>query len=213
MPPLELEARPFSEVNHVGVVIQRTEHGLHSGLLYQLPNSEPRILHLAFHHMLRDEPAALPYRWSDMGLDEDNKLVLATLLSRIAATEPRINYGFDSDGACFDPETGDMLPLPIGKGLTCATFIVAALRTYRFRLLDPATWPERPEDREWEEAILNLLAEYATADHVEAVRSSVGAKRLRPDEVVGAATLSDDYWPASFQSARGLADQILADLN
>ena len=90
---------------------------------------------------------------------------------------------------------------------------MAALRTYRFRLLDPATWPERPEDREWEEAILNLLAEYATADHVEAVRSSVGAKRLRPDEVVGAATLSDDYWPASFQSARGLADQILADLN
>ncbi len=213
MPPLESDARPFSDVSHVGVAIQRTEHGLHSGLLYKLPNSEPRILHLAFHHMLRDEPAALPFRWSDMGLDEDNKLVLATLLSRIAATEPAISYGFDSDGACFDAETGDLLPLPVGKGLTCATFVLAALRTYRYQLLDTASWPDRPEDREWEEAILNLLAHYATPDHVEAVRADAGAKRLRPDEVVGAATLSDDDWPVAFQCARGLADQVLADLN
>lgn len=109
-----------------------------------------------------------------MGLDEDNKLVLATLLSRNAATEPIITYGFDSDGACFDAETGDLLPLPVGKGLKCATFVLAALRTYRYQLFGPRFMARSAGGQRMGKAILNLLAQYATPDHVEAVRADAG---------------------------------------
>lgn len=212
MPVLEIPERPFWEVDHVGVAIRLTDHGMHSGILYRLDGEAPRILHLAFHCMLTDEEAAHPYRWADIGLDEDNKIVLAAQLSRIAHAKPAISYGFDADGMVFDPLTGEILPAPAGKGLTCATFIVAALKTYGYEFIDTASWPERAEDRAWEDKILQLLSRYASSEHVEAVRTSDRARRLRPGEVVGSATVAAENWPVEFEQAVDLAAQICVDL-
>lgn len=206
--------RSFCEVEHVGLAIQPVEGGnLHSGLLYRLAGREPRILHLAFHHRLEDDVAAEPFRWSQLGLDEDNKIVLAVLLSRIAAADQPISYGFDARGICFDPTSGNILPSPPGKGLTCATFIVAVLQTYGHILIDSASWPERDEDKNWQEWILRILERHATAEHVEAVRQDVGAARFRPDEIVAAGNLPESDWPVAFDEARRIADQVVADLN
>lgn len=212
MSGLELKLRPFSEVTHVGVVITKTQIGFHSGFLYQLPGENPRILHLAFHHLLEDDLADDPFRWAEIGVDADNKMILAEQLARIARIKPLISYGFDSEGSCFDANTGDLLPLPIGKGLTCATFILAVLRTYKYVLLDASSWPDRPEDRQWEQTILDYLANRASDEHIDAVKKDVGARRFRPDEVVGAATLLDDLWPVSYESAREIADRVIKDL-
>src|SRR5690348_4900841 len=128
MPVLEAGDRPFSEVDHVGVVIQVPSPGYwHAGWLYRLPDEEPRILHLEGHHRLADEPAAAPFRWAELGLDALNKEVLAVLISRIANRRPMIPYAFDYDGVIFDEDTGDLAAPPAGKGLTCATLIVAVL--------------------------------------------------------------------------------------
>lgn len=213
MPVLEAEGRSFADVEHVGLAIHRTHNdGLHSGILYKLDGEEPRILHLAFHHDLRDDPASVPFRWVQIGLDDVNKLFLAELVARIARRQPQIAYGFNSGGVAIDPETGDILPSPPGCGLTCATFITTVLRAHGYELIDVASWPERIDDIPFHEQIVTWLEPRASEEHVQAVREDIGARRLRPDEVVGAGSLSDDRWAVQFDLARAVADEIQADL-
>ncbi|WP_162888067.1 hypothetical protein [Sphingomonas mesophila] len=214
MAVLEAEDRPFAEVEHVGVVIRNTESGFwHAGLLYRVADQQPRILHLRFHYQLADDQASPPFRWAQLGLDSDNKIVLAELIARIAHRDPKIPYSFDSEGIIFDAETGDLATPAAGKGLTCATLIVAVLATYGHRLLDTVTWPIRGDDQQFFQQIAGIMqANGAAADHVLAVAGNALA-RLRPPEVVGAAITESDTWPVSFAAAEELASQVIADLS
>jgi hypothetical protein len=203
----------FDEVDHVGVAIHKTNFGLHSGFVYRTGHGSTRILHLAFHHRLVDEEASSPFRWADISIDSDNKIVLSRLLALVAGTDSKIAYGFDSTGAAFNSSTGALVPPPIGKGMTCATFILVILAGYAYYPLDKTTWPERPEDTEWQANIIGLLEKVqAPREHIVGVLQDVGAKRIRPDEVVGAVTAPTEDWPLDFKSARALADQVLHDL-
>lgn len=208
MPVLEAAGRPFADVEHVGLALRRTPLGMHSGILYRLPNEEPRILHLAFHHDLQDEPAAPPYRWSELGLDEVNKEILTEILARIAHRNPQIAYGFDANGVAIDPDTGDVTPGPPGKGLTCSTFVNAVLRAYGFELIDITDWPQRVDDIPFHNTIVGYLNGKASSEHVDAVRQDIGARRLRPDEVVGAGKLPDEQWAVPFLAARAQGDVV-----
>lgn len=212
MPVLEPADRPYGHVAHVGLAIQQTSLGYHSGFLYKLADSEPRVLHLAFHHLLKDEVITSDYRWAQLGLDDDNLAVLSELLARIAGKEPRIPYGFNSEGIAIDPVTGGVLPAPVGHGLTCATFMVATLKAYGHDLLEADAWPTRDDDAKWEAAILHALSRFASPEHVQAVRENPRSARLRPAEVVGSGTKSSDDWPVAYTVARDLADQVQADL-
>ena len=99
-------------------------------------------------------------------MDETNRKVLAGLLAVLAKSPPVVPYGFDATGCCFDTQ-GQFLPPPVGKGLTCATFIVALLRVYGYELVAEATWPVRAEDDAWRQDILTILQDYATPEHVK----------------------------------------------
>jgi hypothetical protein len=130
-----------------------------------------------------------------------------------------IPYGLDPSGSCFDPETGEFIPPAIGKGLTCSTYITAAFRQLGIELLQQATWPDRPEDVAFGNRIVDgLTAERqrdstrVSQEHIDGVRNDVGARRFRPEEVVGASSRSFAEWPIAFADARLLADQILQDL-
>lgn len=213
MPLLEDPTEPPSKIAHVGVAIVRvTAEQLHCGLLYRVGEDSTRFLHLAFHRLLTDEPAGDNLRWGELGLDEDNKLVLATFLSRIAKTRPTISYAFDAEGVCIDRETGDVLDAPPGKGLTCATFVNAALKAYGYNCIDFSTWPAREDDADWQNQILEILERHADDEHVQLVKESIGATRLRPDEIVAAAITDSAEWPCDFTQSRNAANQILADL-
>ena len=148
-----------------------------------------------------------------MGLDEVNKEVFAELIARVAGQQPSIAYGFNSKGVAIDPETGDILPHPTGHGLTCATFIAAALRAHGYELVDVESWPERDEDEAFQSQIVDLLLSAASEEHAQAVQKDIGAKRLRPDEIVGAGTIPDDEWAVMFPAARQKANEILQDLS
>jgi len=214
MPILEAANCSHAEVEHVGVAILETQPGkFHCGFLLRLEDEPPQILHLAFHHRLRLSDAELPYRWADVGLDIVNKRVLAGQLYQLKDGSPNVPYAFDAEGIAFDPETGALSPPPVGKGLTCATFLVAALLSFGYpALVDETTWPHRDEDAQWQADIVQTLAQFASPNHVELVMQQVGATRIRPDEVVGAATLSELNWPVAFLDARALADQVIEDL-
>lgn len=211
MPVLCAPERKFDEVDGVAVAIRRIDaNQLHCGLLYKSDDDETRLLHLAFHHRLLDEKPNEKYRWADVGLDPFNRQVFAALASLIAEGSPAVPYGFDASGVCFDPSTGKLIPPPLGKGLTCATFILAVFKTYGYELVDEGTWKPRADDLTWQETILSMLKEKATQDHVDAVASDVGAMRFRPAEVVGAATC--EVHPVAFDDACSLADEIVSEL-
>lgn len=213
MPVLEPAERPFDEVRHVGVVITKVGGTqLHSGFLYKPEEEGARILHLAFHHDLRDQPAPSHYRWAQLGLDDVNLRIFLHFLHRVAERQPLIPYGFNADGTAIDPDTGDLIAPPAGHGLTCATFIIAALKAQGHDLVDKGSWELRPEDAAWVESILDLMVGHAPPEHIEAVRNCPIAARFRPDEVVGSGGADASTWPIAFGEARALADQILIDL-
>jgi hypothetical protein len=202
---------PFEKVSDFGVAIRQFGPGqYHCGILYTL-GREARLCHFAFHHDLRDEIAKEPYLWADAGLDPVNRRLVAAWVGNLRINNDNIPYGLDSAGCCFDVATGEFLSPPIGKGLTCSTFIMSVLRSLGFNVLKESEWPKRSDDVAFGQRIAEMLMKaHANDDHIQAVKEDIGAHRFRPEEVVGAITLSD--WPIAFTDARAIADAIIIDV-
>lgn len=203
---------PFERVEHVGIVIGYSQgEDRHTGFLYHLDNGEPRMAHVAFHFLYRDDPADPKFMWTDLvGIDAINKKVVASWIAARGRHGQNIPYGFDSSGSCFDPVTAEFIPPPVGKGLTCATFITGTLRSLGFALVSEATWPVRPEDAAFHARIIEILRCHASPEHVAGVQRDVGAPRIRPEEVAGSAGLPNP--PVEFVDAVAASAQILEAL-
>ena len=211
MSALEPKDSPYDGVEHVGLGLISTPIGLHCCFIYRSDNGEIRTLGLAMHHLLEDSSVDGSYRWSQLGLDADNKEILGVLLSRINNKKPSVPYAFNSEGIVF-ADDGTLLEPPAGRGLTCATFIIAVLRTYAHELIDLETWPDVPRDERQLKIILRYLRANASADHVEAIEADKGARSINPDEVVAAGHLNANEWPVAFTTAREIADSVMRDL-
>jgi hypothetical protein len=202
---------PFETVSDFGVAIR--EFGAaqyHCAILYKL-GREARLCHFAFHQDLRDEIAKEPYLWADAGLDPVNRRFVAAWVGNLRINKDNIPYGLDSAGCCFDMTTGDFLAPAIGKGLTCSTFITSVLRSLGFNILKESEWPQRSDDVAFGQKIVEMLIKtHADEHHIQAVKEDIGAQRFRPEEVVGAITLSD--WPVAFTDARAIADAVIMDV-
>ena len=184
----------------------------HCGLLYR-SGHEVRILHLAFHHDLRDEPPNNRYLWAEVPeeeLDEDNAMALAAWARVVGERHPDISYGIDRTGVIFRPD-GSLLPHPLGRGLTCATFVMAMFAYQMHYPLAEETWPQRETDRDWKAHVVGLLRKYNVAEeHVAEVERATVETRFRPEEVVGGATTQG--WPKVYDQARPIAEAILKEL-
>lgn len=205
---------PFENLPEVGVAIKRGDFGLHCGLLYRW-GDEVRLLHLAFHHLLCDQPPDLSYLWAvvpEDELDVYNARAFAAWAKVVGEAGASIPYGFNMDGLVLD-EQGQLLPSPVGRGLTCATFVLALFRCFQIKA--PAaveTWPTREEDAVWKSSIIALLkARNADPEHIQALESETLQARFRPDEVIG--SVSSSGWSFNYEQARELADAILVELD
>jgi hypothetical protein len=202
----------FDTVSWLGVAIRFVDgNRTHSGFLIKLDDQPTMLCHFAWHRDLRFFPPSNHYLWADAGLDQPNREYLAAWIGNLHQNAANIPYGLDANGSCFDRDTGQFLPLPVGKGLTCATFMIAVLKSLGYPFLKEDEWQPRRDDLEFQQAIVDALArDGADPAHIAGVQNDVGAKRFRPEEVVGAGTIPD--WPVGFQNARTVADQILLDL-
>ena len=167
---------------------------------------------MAFHHDLRDEEFDGTYWWSGTGLTTEEEKFLAAISSLVHEGDPSIPYGFQVTGEVFD-QSGNYTERPIGEGLTCATFVLAILRTYGFKPMDMNTWESRDEDAQWQQTILAALEENgAEQSHIEEIRRGGPSLRCRPEEVVGAASQNESDWSLGFHQVLGLAKEILHDM-
>ncbi len=184
----------------------------HCGFIYRIGSGE-RLLHLAFHYDLRDEIYNGTYWSAPLGLDIYNQAALAAIVSTIAAGEARVPYGFDFSGEVFDKANGDILNVPPGVGLTCATFILAVLRTHGFQPTNSDTWIVRPTDQRWQNRLIHYMESAgASVEHISAVRSQPASARFRPEEVVGCVAIDSGEWPVEFDHALALAAEVLTDM-
>jgi hypothetical protein len=71
-------------------------------------------------------------------------------------------------------------------------------------------WPHRPEDRVWQQKIIDQLRmthHPRMEDHVSAVEKELGCARFRPEEVAAAGTSTE--LPAGFEYAERVGQKIV----
>ncbi len=127
---------------------------------------------------------------------------------RYASPERGLPYGLRYEKTTFRAD-GKMRLGKAEHGLTCATFILAVLRSAGVELLSLADWPVRDGDKERHLELLDMLRNdpEVARDHVAAIATEVNGVRYRPEEVAGAA--SSAQFPVSFLFAEAAAEQIM----
>ncbi|WP_291997005.1 hypothetical protein [Candidatus Accumulibacter sp. ACC012] len=203
--------KPFPTDEMLGIAIgtPNSPNQRHIGFIYRLnEESDPRFCHLAWHHILCDELYEPPYLWGASALDQVNNTVMAAYVATLQQNSNVVNYGFSVDGLFFRDD-GQYVVQPIGRGLTCATFILVVLRRNGFELLKTDDWGDRPGDAEWQNQIIEVLDRCAP-EHAEAMKQDIGASRFRPEEVAGG--MISEGIPLSLSDAEKLAGEILQDI-
>lgn len=211
MPLRDPIVEPFEGVEYFGVAITPTDIGHHSAILYKIDNQPAMLLHLGWHNRLISDLPDSTYFWNQVDeIDEFNKHHLALQVQSVALKRPAIPYAFRSDKIVFS-ESGDIVGLAPGLGLTCSTFIWKILESFGYDILDETTWPEGV-NQEYYKILLARLA--ATRDvppsHVDEVARQVGARRVSPVQVVG--IVDRGSWPSQFEGAEVVANEIIAEI-
>jgi hypothetical protein len=150
------------------------------------------------------------YYWPVARFDESVRKLIAARCAVIADELPAIPYALDRAGITFD-DHGRLCNAAVGKGLTCATFILAVLDSLEIRLLSEHEWPEG-SDVGWQHAILAKMFDGLRALLPRAQKAflDVGVRRFQPSEVVGASNNSS--FPVSYKRARELATIVDREL-
>ncbi|MBU3641628.1 hypothetical protein [Polynucleobacter sp. Fuers-14] len=197
----------------LGVGIKNIEsEQYHIGLLYKQEEAPPRLLHLAWHHDLKDVELPSDYFIGLSDLDRFNKMYMVSLASRVANFPQEIPYSIVFDGDTYFDDTGKYLPISAGTGLTCATFVLALFENSGFKLVNFSTWSNRTDDVIWQRKIIQTLRDKGgSSDHIEALEKNIGASRLRPEEAC-AAVISKIH-PIDFKMAKKMAADIIKDLS
>lgn len=189
------------------------------GLLYRDEASHVRLSHLRWHFVFSgsDEPTQEDL-WLEPHFNDAVQESLAAFLIHRAEAQGRgeVPYSILHQGKSFNA-IGEYIPAGVGRGLTCATYVLAAFEALEIPIIDLTSWPPgRPEDQQWFEEILRLLAELdppAPAEHIAAQRAELpNVVRYRPEEVAAAfTTFSNRTLP--FDEVAPPSVEILAVLN
>ena len=209
-----LEPEVADSIAHAAIQLSRSEpQQTHLGVLHR-EKSQLKLLHLPWHNRLQNE---LAEDASAVAIELDLpalRLAQVAGISRLVWRENEnggVPYAFSAPVSAFG-EAGDFQPREGLIGLTCATFVMAVFSRAGLDLIDATDWPEREEDTEWQERMLQLLAQFgASEEHTSAVRGEVGSARYRPEEVAAAGAA--ETTPARFDVLNELVPRVLAILD
>ena len=175
--------------------------------------SRVQFLHLAWHFRLRNEATRPDYLkvWTAPGVPAKRQRILAAFCRRVWRKNEKngIPYAFSNPEGTLDPATGDFLIGPTRFGLTCASFVLAAFHAAGLQLAKYESWPaDRKGDREWQQSIIAQLENgQAEVEHMNHLRTEIGAVRFRPEEVAAATAIAPP--PASFEHVESLGQRMV----
>jgi hypothetical protein len=194
------------------VAIARMPQGhTHVGIVYREGDGSDRLrlLHLAFHKLLRDDPIGPSMDCPELrchllcvvpAIEEEDAINVAIYCRGIARHRPELPYGLSyNDDGCFEVTKGNAeLRVPEERRwLNCSTFVLTVFKSAGPKLVDPTGWPDRPEeDRRWQAKLVRWLWPEAGCRHIKRVLPDIGRARIRPEETTGACL--EDELPATF---------------
>lgn len=203
---------PLEGLRSAGVAITLTGPGRwHAGMLHRPQEEVVNMLDLANDHWLRNSPPSNKYAWVQLELPAVRLLSVAAMCRRIAklyaSPARRLPYAFRYIETIFSVD-GKMLLGKSEHGLTCATFILAVLKSAGVDLLKLGEWPQRDGDVDRHRELLAMLQGDSNVSraHIAEVAAEVRCVRYRPEEVVGAA--SSAQLPVSFVDAETAAGRL-----
>ncbi len=162
----------------------------HAGLLYRRDGAV-RVLHLASHRTLVDEPATLTttFVWVVPSLRPKQLPQIAAFCALAADAKPLLDYGFAyHEASLFSVMDATFVTAAGTTGLTCSTFVVAILRSCGVPLLAIKTWPQNDAIAVQTRTVYDM-AERRNADFPEEasrLRREIGSARFSPSQVAGA---------------------------
>jgi hypothetical protein len=109
---------------------------------------------------------------------------------------------------CTDPASGELLSTT-GRGLSCATFVLAVFASLGIDILDLKTWKVREDDSVWQKQIVDIGRKMrpTAEDHWDyLITKELGCIRYRPQEVAVGATA--DEFPACFEDVIAPAERL-----
>ena len=191
--------KQFQPDDLLGVAIKKNSSGdIHSGIVFDA-GSGSKFIHLAGEKVISEAPSE-KYRWLKAGIDESTKKVAAGMCALIEARSPEVPYAFDRAGWTFD-DAGDVVSGAPGKGMTCATFILAVFDAIRFPLLKEHQWP-RGADKGEKLSIFSMIfgGDRIESDHASKAMNDDDTPRIRPSEV--AASTTETAFPVAYPLAK-----------
>jgi hypothetical protein len=205
-------------------VVRTGGRQFHAGL-FRRDHGAASVLHFAWDRDLRDDAPDAVSEDSDYGLiaialDEEDAQTLCALCRRVASRHAAsFRFRFAEWRPRFDLVTAEVTPLTVGErhGFTCATFVLAMLRSAVGQdLLALDQWPvPTPDDLDhrWQSMLVNKLCPTgASPAEVASVLAGIGARRVLPTDVAGGAMWSREHWPVGFVDSRSGGEQIAASL-
>ncbi|MCX6980995.1 MAG: hypothetical protein NTV08_09630 [Verrucomicrobia bacterium] len=188
-------AKPFADAPRAVVAIKQTHpNAFHLGIIHRSDEDQvSRMLHLAWHFDLQNEPAEPDYFWVEPGYPSFRARQVATLCRLVAKRHPQgLPYAFSDPDRAINPMTGEVLLGSTRFGFTCASFVLAVFEAAGLPLVVLDSWPTgRDGDAEWQAFIIRLLEQNgASPEHIASVRSEIGRVRHRPTEVAAASSIA-----------------------
>jgi hypothetical protein len=196
----------------------------HAGL-YHRDHGAASILHFAWDRELRDDaPGDVGVGRGQglvaLALDDDDAQTLCALCRRVVRRHSStLRYRFLEWRPRF--ELGDAEIVPSSKdesyGFTCATFVLAMLRSAVVEeLLALDQWPlPSPEDADhrWQRSLAERLCPRdADPEDAAKVLAGIGARRVLPTDVAGGAMHPRERWPVGLVDARREGDEMAVRL-
>jgi len=193
------------------VAFRRLSQGNHVGLGYRAKNGNWQLLEMRGHLDVAVGPlegANKGYMWIDPGvMIHGTKMLMVTTRCRLFEKRKenrKIPYGFSDYHRAFSEEM-DFISTPDRVGLTCSTFVLALFESAGIELIVLGSWPDRYDDQQWQAAWLLRLQGFP--EHIQKLQMEMGKKRVRPEEVAGAAAAPG--YPVSCATAMDKAGEIL----
>lgn len=204
----------------VAVYVVRTGgRQFHAGIYYR-DHGDPSVLHFAWDRDLRnDTPGDVcegrPYGLIALSLDEDDAQTLCALCRQVGRRHSvTFRFRFAEWRPRFDLRTAEVIPSATDEryGFTCATFVLAMLRSAIVdELLALDQWPiPDPDDTDarWQKKLVEMLCPTEVPEDLASVLAGIGARRVHPTDVAGGAIHSRAYWPVNFVDSRREGEQI-----
>lgn len=200
----------------------------HTGFFCKEKDGRYLVIHLGYHNYLKIDPYDNSFKILNFSnLDSFLQEVLVEqiiAIARVNYKDQKIPYSIlFSDNEIYFNDDLSYKSGNNGKGLTCATFVLAVLKRLSLPIAAIETWPNnRPEDIKWfDSALLNLYdyiykrfpnqLPHVAQQYAQKKQHAAHLRRFRPEEVAACAPLYFDR-PLNFPEISGLSAQIKNNL-